>query len=120
MIALPLAFGSGYALVAFAVFYGLDWVATVPPTVAITADTFGRERVGVVFAWIFAAHQIGASAAAEAAACEPHVARDVRLRLRQRRGSSACWRPASRSGWRSPDGCAGSCPKRFPPSDLSR
>jgi len=55
------------ALVAFAVFYGLDWVATVPPTVAITADTFGRERVGVVFAWIFAAHQVGAAAAAWAA-----------------------------------------------------
>ena len=48
----------------FVVFYGLDWVATVPPTVALTADIFGRERVGVVFAWIFAAHQLGAAAAA--------------------------------------------------------
>jgi MFS family permease len=47
VIALPVAFGSGYALVAFAVFYGLDWVATVPPTVALTADHFGRERVQV-------------------------------------------------------------------------
>jgi MFS family permease len=64
VIALPLAFGSGYALVAFAVFYGLDWVATVPPTVAITADTFGRERVGIVFGWVYASHQIGAAAAA--------------------------------------------------------
>ncbi|CAB4691960.1 MAG: MFS transporter [Actinobacteria bacterium] len=64
VIALPAAFGSGYALVAFAVFYGLDWVATVPPTVALTADTFGRERVGIVFGWIFAAHQFGAAAAA--------------------------------------------------------
>ena len=54
----------GYALVAFAVFYGLDWVATVPPTVAITADTFGRERVGIVFGWVFAAHQFGAAFAA--------------------------------------------------------
>jgi sugar phosphate permease len=63
VIALPVAFGSGYALVAFAVFYGLDWVATVPPTVAITADTFGRERVGIVFGWIFASHQFGAGAA---------------------------------------------------------
>jgi sugar phosphate permease len=67
VIALPLAFGSGYALVAFAVFYGLDWVATVPPTVAITADTFGRERVGIVFGWIFASHQFGAAFAAWAA-----------------------------------------------------
>jgi predicted MFS family arabinose efflux permease len=64
VMGLPLAFGSGYALVAFAVFYGLDWVATVPPTVAITADTFGRERVGIVFGWVFAAHQIGAAFAA--------------------------------------------------------
>jgi predicted MFS family arabinose efflux permease len=67
VIGLPIAFGSGYALVAFAVFYGLDWVATVPPTVAITADTFGRERVGIVFGWIFASHQLGAAFAAWAA-----------------------------------------------------
>jgi sugar phosphate permease len=67
VIALPYAFGSGIALVAFAVFYGLDWVATVPPTVSITADTFGRERVGIVFGWIFASHQIGAASAAWAA-----------------------------------------------------
>lgn len=67
VMALPFAFGSGYALVAFAVFYGLDWVATVPPTVAITADTFGRERVGIVFGWIFASHQLGAAFAAWAA-----------------------------------------------------
>lgn len=67
VIALPVAFGSGYALVAFAVFYGLDWVATVPPTAALTADRFGRERVGVVFGWIFASHQLGAASAAWAA-----------------------------------------------------
>jgi predicted MFS family arabinose efflux permease len=67
VMALPFAFDSGYALVLFAVFYGLDWVATVPPTVAITADTFGRERVGIVFGWIFASHQFGAAFAAWAA-----------------------------------------------------
>jgi MFS family permease len=67
VIALPLAFGSDYALVAFAIFYGLDWVATVPPTVALTADHFGRERVGIVFGWIYASHQFGAAAAAWAA-----------------------------------------------------
>src|SRR4029079_15698662 len=67
VMALPFAFDSGYALVMFAVFYGLDWVATVPPTVAITADTFGRERVGIVFGWIFAGHQFGAAFAAWAA-----------------------------------------------------
>ncbi len=67
VMALPYAFGSDYTLVLFAVFYGLDWVATVPPTVALTADSFGRERVGVVFGWIFAAHQLGAAFAAWAA-----------------------------------------------------
>ena len=67
VIALPYAFGSGAALVAFAVFYGLDWVATVPPTAALAADRFGRERVGVVFGWIFASHQLGAAFAAWAA-----------------------------------------------------
>jgi MFS family permease len=48
----------------FAVFYGLDWVATVPPTVRLTANTFGKENVGVVYGWIGAAHQLGASMAA--------------------------------------------------------
>jgi sugar phosphate permease len=67
VIALPHAFGSTAALVAFAVFYGLDWVATVPPTVALTADTFGAARVGIVFGWIFASHQLGAAFAAWAA-----------------------------------------------------
>jgi MFS family permease len=48
----------------FIVIYGLDWVATVPPTVAITAQLFGRERVGIFFAWTLAAHQLGAALAA--------------------------------------------------------
>jgi MFS family permease len=64
IIALPVAFGSGYALVVFAVFYGLDWVATVPPTVMLAANHFGRERVGIVFGWIYASHQLGAAFAA--------------------------------------------------------
>ncbi len=68
LLALPVVIeAQGAGLVAFVVFYGLDWVATVPPTVALTADTFGRERVGVVFGWIFAAHQVGAGVAALAA-----------------------------------------------------
>ena len=52
------------ALAAFVVFYGLDWVATVPPTVRLVADRFGKERVGPVFGWVFAAHQFGGSFAA--------------------------------------------------------
>ena len=55
---------AGLALVAFVIFYGLDWVATVPPTVALCREAFGRERVGIVFAWVFSAHQFGAAFAA--------------------------------------------------------
>ncbi len=65
LLFLPFALGSRHVwLSGFAVFYGLDWVATVPPTVRLTANTFGRENVGVVYGWIGAAHQLGASAAA--------------------------------------------------------
>jgi sugar phosphate permease len=55
-------------LVLFAVIYGLDWFATVPPSMAITADTFGRQNVGKVYGWIFMSHQIGAAIMASAAA----------------------------------------------------
>jgi len=48
----------------FAIFYGLDWVATVPPTVRLTTNTFGKENSGVVYGWIYTAHQLGASLAA--------------------------------------------------------
>jgi sugar phosphate permease len=56
--------GTSGARWGFATFYGLDWIATVPPTVRLTADTFGRARVGVMFGWIVAAHQLGAATAA--------------------------------------------------------
>src|SRR4029077_1244342 len=68
LLFLPYAFGVQYfGLFLFIVFYGLDWVATVPPTVALTADTFGRRNLGVVYGWVFASHQLGAAAAATAA-----------------------------------------------------
>jgi MFS family permease len=68
LLALPYAFDSPhFGLLLFVVFYGLDWVATVPPTVALTAELFGRESVGIVFGWIFAAHMAGAAVAAWAA-----------------------------------------------------
>ncbi|MGI8856951.1 MAG: MFS transporter, partial [Thermomicrobiales bacterium] len=51
-------------LAIFAVFFGLDYIATVPPTAALAADIFGRKHVGVVFGWIFCAHQFGAASAA--------------------------------------------------------
>src|SRR5215469_1805745 len=58
---LPQAFNpSTHRLVLFAVFYGLDWIATVPPTVALTVKIFGREKVGLIFGWIVASHQVGA------------------------------------------------------------
>lgn len=47
------------AMVAFAVVYGLDFIATVPPTVRLTVSSFGREMGPAVFGWIFAAHQLG-------------------------------------------------------------
>jgi MFS family permease len=65
LLFLPFALASQHVwLSGFALFYGLDWVATVPPTVRLTANTFGRENVGVVYGWIGASHQLGASAAA--------------------------------------------------------
>jgi MFS family permease len=65
LLALPYVFGSPhFGLILFVVFYGLDWVATVPPTVALTAEIFGRERVGVIFGWIFCSHMFGAALAA--------------------------------------------------------
>lgn len=64
LLALPLVFDSaGAAMLAFVVVYGLDWVATVPPTSALATAHFGQQA-GVVFAWIFAAHQLGAATAA--------------------------------------------------------
>ncbi|RCW75685.1 MFS transporter [Pseudorhodoferax soli] len=48
----------------FAVFYGLDWIATVPPTVKLAAAEFGPERAPLVFGWVFASHQLGAAVAA--------------------------------------------------------
>jgi MFS family permease len=61
---LPFSDFTFYGLSLFAVFYGLDWVATVPPTVRLTTDNFGRERANLVFGWVFAGHQIGAAFAA--------------------------------------------------------
>jgi predicted MFS family arabinose efflux permease len=53
-----------FTLSLFAVFYGLDWVATVPPTVKLSAEHFGREKAGMIFGWVFTGHQLGAATAA--------------------------------------------------------
>jgi sugar phosphate permease len=67
LVFLPFSDFSFYGLSLFAMFYGLDWIATVPPTVRLTAQRFGAERANLVFGWIFAGHQIGAGFAAFAA-----------------------------------------------------
>ncbi len=66
LLYLPFGFvsDSGHGLTVFAVFYGLDWIATVPPTVALTRKVFGAEQAGLVFGWILASHQVGAALAA--------------------------------------------------------
>lgn len=64
LIWLPFSDFSVYALSIFAVIYGLDWVATVPPTVKLAAERFGKERAAVTFGWIFTGHQLGGAVAA--------------------------------------------------------
>jgi len=51
-------------IIFFIVFYGLDWVATVPPTVQLCREHFGLEKSGVIYGWVFASHMIGAGAGA--------------------------------------------------------
>jgi predicted MFS family arabinose efflux permease len=65
LIFLPFAFGyQYYGLPLFGLFYGLDWIATVPPTVRLTTDVFGSRDAPVVFGWVVAGHQLGAAFAA--------------------------------------------------------
>ncbi|OLF10861.1 MFS transporter [Actinophytocola xinjiangensis] len=65
LLVLPSLFAPGTepSMWVFIVFYGLDWIATVPPTVALCRDRFG-ESGPVVFGWVFASHQVGAAVAA--------------------------------------------------------
>jgi MFS family permease len=66
LLALPMLFASSPhpSMLVFVIFYGLDWVATVPPTVALAREVFGPAQGTVVFGWVFASHQLGAAAAA--------------------------------------------------------
>ncbi|MEU4832625.1 MFS transporter [Streptosporangium sp. NPDC023615] len=68
LLALPSLFGATAepSMLVFIVFYGLDWVATVPPTVALCRQIYGPDGA-VVFGWVFASHQVGAAIAATAA-----------------------------------------------------
>jgi len=66
LVFLPFALtkGSLTMLVIFTVFYGLDWIATVPPTINISRQIFGINKSGIVYGWIFASHQVGSAVAA--------------------------------------------------------
>jgi MFS family permease len=64
LVYLPYSDFTFYGLSMFAVFYGLDWIATVPPTLRLTTQTFGDRAAPIVFGWIAAGHQLGAAVAA--------------------------------------------------------
>lgn len=63
LAALPLVIESR-GLYLFAIVYGLDWIATVPPTANLTAKIFGRASLGTIYGWIFFSHMLGAAIAA--------------------------------------------------------
>ena len=64
LVFLPFSDFSFYSLGVFTVFYGLDWIATVPPTLRLANEAFGDREAPVVFGWIVAGHQLGAACAA--------------------------------------------------------
>lgn len=65
LLYLPFAFDLPfYGLTAFSVFYGLDWIASAPPTVRLLMGVVGAERIGIMVAWITVIHQIGSASAA--------------------------------------------------------
>ncbi len=65
LLFLPYAFDlSIWGLSLFGLFYGLDWIATVPPTVRLTANAFGMRHVGMMYGWIMVMHQVGSAVAA--------------------------------------------------------
>lgn len=64
LIYLPMSGFSGASLTIFAVLYGLDWIATVPPTLRLANEAFGDNSGPIVFGWIVAGHQVGAATAA--------------------------------------------------------
>lgn len=64
LVALPFLSFDTMSLTIFAVFYGLDWIATVPPTVKLANSAFGEQEAPIVFGWIQTGHQLGAALAA--------------------------------------------------------
>jgi predicted MFS family arabinose efflux permease len=64
LLYLPFSGFGPYTLSIFAIFYGLDWFATVAPTLRLVTDIFGKKDAPVIFGWVFAGHQLGAGAVA--------------------------------------------------------
>ena len=106
LLFLPYIFNfSFFGLTLFTIFYGLDWIATVPPTVRLAGNSFGVARAGMMFGWITAMHQVG-SATAAAGAGWLHDSRrhlhelvpGVRRALLPGGARRAAGRPAPRAG----------------------
>jgi sugar phosphate permease len=64
LLYLPFSFANFYVLSLFTVFYGVDWFATVAPTIRLVTNAVGRERSGIVYGWVFTVHQLGGASAA--------------------------------------------------------
>ena len=64
MLPFALENGSFGWLIVFSIFYGLDWIATVPPTIGLTRQRFGIQNSAMMYGWMVAAHQVGAAVAA--------------------------------------------------------
>lgn len=64
LLFLPFSGFDAMSLTVFSVFYGLDWIATVPPTVRLANDAFGKQKAPIVFGWLLAIHQVGGALAA--------------------------------------------------------
>ena len=74
LVIIPFTSFDSVSLAVFAIFYGLDWVATGPATFALTNEVFGRRDAPVVMSWVFAAHQVGGALAAFGAGAVRDVA----------------------------------------------
>jgi len=121
LLFLPFTLQDGSGLAWFAVFYGLDWIATVPPTVRLTSEAFGRENTGVVYGWISASHQLGASVAAFGAGAIRSTLGDYLLAfLDRRRALRRRWRlaPDDRPA-RIPPTAGGACLRRLTPDSAA-
>jgi predicted MFS family arabinose efflux permease len=80
LLGLTYVLGSvNFGLIAFIVFYGLDWVATVPPTIALCTQVFGARQAPLVYGWVFTAHQLGAASVAYLAGYTRTVTGDYAL-----------------------------------------